>query len=156
RAEIGTGSSAFYAQTIAEELNVRPEAITLIMGDTDKTPDGGYSAGFLVGAKNLRKVGDYTYQALLDLAASQLEVPRSALTVTNGIVSGGGKSISYGQLVEGQHLDLSIPVKGSFAKFDAARSGVAGVPWEVLGGFEVTGEPPTKPVGQYQVVGKSY
>ena len=40
RTEIGTGMSAFYAQVIAEELSVRPEAITLLMGDTDKTPDG--------------------------------------------------------------------------------------------------------------------
>ena len=51
RTEIGTGMSAYYAQVIAEELNVQPEAITLIMGDTDKTPDGGYSAGFLYGAQ---------------------------------------------------------------------------------------------------------
>src|SRR5882757_5838709 len=44
RAEIGTGMSAFYTQVIAEELSIHPEAITLVMGDTDKTPDGGYSA----------------------------------------------------------------------------------------------------------------
>jgi len=35
--------SAYYAQAIAEELSVRPETISLLMGDTDKTPDGGYS-----------------------------------------------------------------------------------------------------------------
>ena len=69
RTEIGTGMSAFYAQVIAEELSVRPEAITLITGDTDKTPDGGYSAGFLTGAANLRKVAAYTYQALLGLGS---------------------------------------------------------------------------------------
>ncbi len=63
RAETGTGMSAFYAQMIAEELSVRPEAITLIMGDTDMTPDGGYSAGFLTGAANVRKVAAYTYAA---------------------------------------------------------------------------------------------
>ena len=82
RTEIGTGMSGFYAQVIAEELNVPPEAITLIMGDTDKTPDGGYSAGFLTGAANVRKVAAYTYQALLGLAANQLGVPVSALTMT--------------------------------------------------------------------------
>src|ERR1700710_1050465 len=60
RTETGTGMSAYYAQMIAEELNVRPEAITLILGDTDKTPDGGYSAGFLSGAFNVRKVAAYT------------------------------------------------------------------------------------------------
>ncbi len=98
RAEIGTGMSAFYPQMIAEELRVQPDCITLVMGDTDKTPDGGYSAGFLSGATNVRKVAAYTYQALLKLASTQLGVPASALTVTNGLVSGGGKSISYGQL----------------------------------------------------------
>src|ERR1700676_5028744 len=56
RTETGTGMSAFYPQMIAEELGVRPEAITLVLGDTDKTPDGGYSAGFLSGANNVRKV----------------------------------------------------------------------------------------------------
>src|SRR6476646_1403286 len=68
KAEIGTGMSAYYAQMVAEELRVRPEAITLIMADTDKTPDGGYSAGFLNGASNVRKVAAYTYQALTGLA----------------------------------------------------------------------------------------
>ena len=30
----------------------------------------------------------------------------------DGVVSGGGKSISYGDLVKGQQLKLTIPVKG--------------------------------------------
>src|SRR5271167_3029573 len=113
RAEIGTGMSAFYPQMIAEELRVQPDCITLVMGDTDKTPDGGYSAGFLTGATNVRKVAAYTYQALLGLASTELGVPPSALTVTDGMVSGGGKSISYGKLIEGHQLDLKIPVTGS-------------------------------------------
>src|SRR5579884_1594406 len=84
RGEIGTGMSGFYPQTVAEELSVRPETITLIMADTDRTPDGGYSSGFLKGAANLRRVAAYTYQALLVLAATQLGVPVAALTVTTG------------------------------------------------------------------------
>ena len=91
RTEIGTGASSFYSQVVAEELNVRPESITLIMGDTDRTPDGGYSAGFLTGAANLRKVSAYTYQGLLGLAAKQWGLPVANLRVTDGIVSGGGK-----------------------------------------------------------------
>jgi len=156
RAEIGTGMSAFYAQVIAEELSIRPEAITLIMADTDKTPDGGYSAGFLTGAANVRKVAAYTYQALLGLAATKLGVPVAGLTVNDGIVSAGGKSISYGQLVEGQQFDLKIPVSGKAAKMDPAGNGVAGLEWAGLDGFVVTGDPPVKPVGQYKVVGTSF
>ena len=116
RTETGTGMSGYYTQAIAEELRVRPEAIALILGDTDKTPDGGYSAGFLSGMINVRKVSAYAYQALLALAATQLGVPTSSLTVVDGIVSSGGKSISYGQLVQGQHLDLKIPVSGEPTK----------------------------------------
>jgi len=152
RTEIGTGMSAFYAQVIAEELNVRPEAITLLMGDTDKTPDGGYSAGFRSGAANLRKVGAYTYQALLGLAARQLRLPVSAVTIENGIVSGGGKRLSYGQLVLDRHFDLKIPVSGTPARVDAASwNGMEG-----LDGFVVLGDPPVKPMSQYNVVGKSH
>jgi nicotinate dehydrogenase subunit B len=152
RTETGTGMSAYYAQAIAEELRVRPDAVSLLMGDTDKTPDGGYSAGFLNGMYNVRKVAAYTYQALLELAAKRLDVPVAALTVAEGIVSGGASSVSYGQLVEGQHLDLKIPVKGQPAKGDpSAWVGVTS-----LDGYEVTGDPPMKPVSQFKVMGTSY
>jgi len=152
RTETGTGMSAYYAQAIAEELHVRPEAITLILGDTDKTPDGGFSAGFLNGMYNVRKVAAYTYQALLKLSSSHLGVPVASLTVSDGVVSGGGKSISYGRLVQGQHLELKIPVEGKRAKVDAKEwMGIAG-----LEGFKVTGDPPLTPLSQYKVIGTSF
>jgi nicotinate dehydrogenase subunit B len=152
RTETGTGMSAYYAQMIAEELRVRPESITLIMGDTDKTPDGGFSAGFLSGAENVRKVAAYTYQALLGLAATQLKVPVTDLTVTDGIVYVSGKNISYGQLVQGQQLDLKISGTAKPLKMDPTA--VGGI--EGLFGFAVTGDPPMKPVSQYKVIGTSY
>src|SRR5260221_9557764 len=135
--------SAYYAQAIAEELCVRPETISLVLGDTDRTPDGGASAGLLDGMANVRKVAAYTHQALLGLAATQLGVPVSKLIVADAIVSGGGKSISYGQLVQGQQLDLKIPVTGMRAKVDPSSpegNGLAG-----LGAFYLTGGPPTQP-----------
>ena len=144
--------SAFYAQMAAEELRVRPEAITLILGDTDKTPDGGYSAGFLYGAYNVRKVAAYTYQALLGLAAATVGVPVSGLSVADGVVSGGGKSVSYGQLVQGQQLELKIPISGKPVKMDPSQdTGVAG-----LDGFTVTGDPPMRAMSDYKVIGTSY
>jgi len=154
RTETGTGMSGYYTQAIAEELSVRPETISLIMGDTDKTPDGGYSAGFLYGMNNVRKVAAYTYQALLKLAAAQLDVPVGDLTVVDGVVSGGGKSIRYGQLVEGQHLDLKIPVSGEAARVDPSSpngNGMAG-----LDGFTVTGDPPMKALKEFKVLGTSF
>ena len=132
-----------YRQIVAEELRVPFEAITsVIAGDTDRTPDGGVSAGFLrLGGTNLRKAAAYTYQALLDLAAGALGVDKGELSVVDGVVSGGGRRLSYGELVSGQELDLTIPVTGDLTG---------------IFGLLVTGDPPTVPTGEYRVVGKSY
>jgi nicotinate dehydrogenase subunit B len=152
RTETGVGITGYYPQTIAEELNVRPETITLIMGDTDRTPDGGYSAGFLSGMSNVRKVAAYTYQALLGLAATQLGVPVSSLSVTDGVVAGGGKKITYGELVQGQHLELKIPVEGALARPDPAGE----VGMTSLDGLTVTGDPAMKAPKNFKVIGTSF
>ncbi len=157
RTEIGTGMTGFYTQVAAEELCVRPEAITLVTGDTDRTSEGGYSAGFLNGAVNLRKAAAYTREALLRLAASQLGVSPAVLSVENGVVSAGAKRISYSDLVRGRQLDLKIPVTGKPAQW--AREGVAniaGLDWAGMDGLVVAGNPPLKPISQYKVVGTSF
>ncbi len=119
------------------------EAITtVVMGDTDRTPDGSGAFDFLgSGMPNIRKAAAYTYQALLDLAAQRLGVPKNQLSVKAGVVSGGGKSISYGDLVKGRQLKLTIPVKGDLTS---------------MFGLSVEGNPPLKPVSQYTVIGKSF
>lgn len=152
KTETGTSASAFYIQAIAEELDVDPANITLIMGHTDETPDGGYSAGFLGGVNNQKKVAAYTRQALLGLASTKLGVPAANLTVAKGVVSGGGKRVSYAELVKGQQLDLQIPVGGSLAKLDPKDPiGITN-----LGGINVTGNPPMKKIDEYKVVGQSH
>ena len=148
---IRTGKSDFgqsttftaYRQIVAEELSAPVEAITtVVMGDTDRTPDGSGAFDFLgSGTPNIRKAAAYTYQALLDLAATRLGVAKTAVTVKDGVVSGGGKSMTYGDLVKGQQLKLTIPIKGDLTS---------------LMGLSVDGNPPMKPVSQYTVIGKSF
>jgi nicotinate dehydrogenase subunit B len=148
---IRTGKSDFgqstaytaYRQIVAEELSVPFEAIkTVIMGDTDRTPDGSGTFDLLGGGMpNIRKVAAYTYQALLDLAAKRLNVARERISVKDGVFSGSGKSMSYGELLEGQHLQLTIPVKGNLTD---------------LVGLTVDGSPPMKPANEYTIIGKSY
>jgi CO/xanthine dehydrogenase Mo-binding subunit len=132
-----------YKQLVAEEMYLPYEAITtVVMGDTDRTPDGGFSAGFLeYGGQNLRKAAAYTYQAILDLAATTLKVEKSQLSVKDGVISGGGTRMTYGELVRGQDLKLTIPVQGDLTN---------------LFGLTVTGNPPLKPTSQYTIVGKSF
>src|SRR5436305_12679708 len=88
-----------YRQIAAEELRVPFEAITtVISGDTDRTPDGSGAFDFLGGGMpNIRKTAAYVHQAMLDLASNRLGVPKDQLTVKGGVVSGSGKSVSYGE-----------------------------------------------------------
>lgn len=131
-----------YRQIVAEELSVPVEAITTVVsGDTDTTPDGGGTFGLLRQAGgNMRKAAAYTREAVLELAAQRFGVPRSAVSVADGVISGGGKSARYGEIVAGQDLKLTIPVAGQLTS-----------PF----GLMVTGNPPLKKVADYTVVGKS-
>ncbi len=142
--DFGQGTTfTAYRQIVAEELSASFEAITTVIhGDTDRTPDGSGAFDFLGrGTPNIRKAAAYTYQALLDLASEKLGVPKNKLSVKDGIVSGGGKSISYGDLVKGQQLKLTIPVKGELTG---------------IFGLTIEGDPPMKPVSEYTVIGKSF
>ncbi|HLG99142.1 MAG TPA: molybdopterin cofactor-binding domain-containing protein [Bryobacteraceae bacterium] len=148
---IRTGKSDFgqsttftaYKQIVAEELNARFEDVTTVVtGDTDRTPDGSGAFDFLGrGTPNIRKAAAYTYQALLDLASQRLGIAKNQVTMKDGVASGGGKRMTYGELVKGQELKLTIPVSGELTS---------------LMGLTVTGNPPMKPVKDYTIVGKPY
>ncbi|HUI80647.1 MAG TPA: molybdopterin cofactor-binding domain-containing protein, partial [Bryobacteraceae bacterium] len=144
KSDFGQGTTfTAYRQIVAEELSAPFEAITtVVMGDTDRTPDGSGAFDFLGrGTPNIRKAAAYTYQALLDLASKRISVPKSELSVKDGVVSGRGKRMSYGELVKGQQLKLTIPVTGDLTS-----------PM----GLTVTGNPPMKPVSEYTIIGKSF
>ncbi len=144
KSDFGQGTTfTAYRQIVAEELSARFEDITtVVMGDTDRTPDGSGAFDFLGrGTPNIRKAAAYTYQALLDVASDRLGVPKSELSTKDGVVSARGKSMTYGELVKGQQLKLTIPVAGTLTD---------------LSGLAVTGHPPMKPVSQYTIIGKSY
>jgi nicotinate dehydrogenase subunit B len=141
--DFGQGTTfTAYRQIVADELGVSFAAITTVVaGDTDRTPDGSGAFDFLGrGTPNIRKAAAYTYQALLDLASEHLGVPKDQLSGKDGVVSGTGKSISYGDLVKDQQLKLTIPVSGDLTS---------------IFGLRVEGNPPMKPVSEYTVIGKS-
>src|SRR5215472_17607350 len=56
----------------------------------------------------LRSAAATARQALLNMASANLGVPVASLSVSNGTVSGGGKSITYGQLVGGKLISTKI------------------------------------------------
>src|SRR5690242_5442820 len=144
KSDFGQGTTfTAYRQIVAEELSAKFESVTtVIMGDTDRTPDGSGAFDFLGrGTPNIRKAAAYTYQALLELASKRLGVPKDRITAKDGVFSSGAKRTSYGELVKGQRLNLTIPVTGILTS---------------IMGLTVTGNPPMKAVGEYTIIGKPY
>jgi nicotinate dehydrogenase subunit B len=131
-----------YKQIIADELDVTFEAITTVVtADTDTTPEGGGTFGLLgEGTPNIRKAAAYTREALLQLASHRLGVPKDQLKVVDGVVSGRGKHVSYGELVKDQNLQLTIPVGGDLTS---------------IFGLRITGNPPLKPASEMKIVGRA-
>ena len=131
-----------YRQIVAEELDMPLSAMTeVVSGDTDRTPDGGGTFGLLrTNVLNLRKVAAYTREAVLTLAAQHLAVERTMLTIKDGVIAGGGKSASYGDIVKGQDFKLTIPVSGDLM---SPR------------GLVVDGDPPLKKPADYKIVGQA-
>jgi CO/xanthine dehydrogenase Mo-binding subunit len=133
RVELGQGSTNGLLQIAAEELDMDFDQLQFVRHDTNVTPNTGITAGSSSISKagpQVRAACAYAKQALLNLASNNLGVPVSSLTVASGVVSGGGKSITYGQLIGNQLLQVTMPA-GSLA------AGVA----------------PAKPVGDYKLVG---
>jgi nicotinate dehydrogenase subunit B len=116
--EVGNGITTGFLQVLAEELSTdmsqmrygmfNPSSIDVV--DTwlavSSGGEGGSNAMSGTGPK-IRNVGAIVYNALLNMASANLGVPVANLTVKGGVVSGGGRTVSYGQLVGGKLLNLS-------------------------------------------------
>ncbi len=111
--ELGQGNRTALAQMVAEELDVAFDTVTLVMGDTNVTPDQGVTAASSTIARagvQARLIAAEARATLLSLASERLRVPVSELTVENGVVRHGSKKVSYGQLVHGKALTAVTPI----------------------------------------------
>jgi CO/xanthine dehydrogenase Mo-binding subunit len=114
RIDMGTGVETSFAQTVADELDVSFDAVTMIMGDTGVTPDQGKSTGSSNssrGAQPLRTAAAEARLVLLTLAAERLQTPVDALTVRDGVVSvaaNSGRKVTYGELLQGRRFDRRV------------------------------------------------
>jgi CO/xanthine dehydrogenase Mo-binding subunit len=93
RVEIGQGVLTAMLQIAADELDVSPERILLQTGDTDLTPNEGYTAGsqsIQYGGVALRLACAEVRGLLLDEAASRIGHPRNELSVCDGAITRAG------------------------------------------------------------------
>lgn len=111
--ELGHGVGTGFAQIVAEELDVSFARVSMVLGDTKNTPDQGVTAGstsIRVAGAQLRQIAAEARAALLKLASDRLGAPVSRLTVKDGVVSDGSRSVKYGELVKGQVLTPVAPI----------------------------------------------
>jgi CO/xanthine dehydrogenase Mo-binding subunit len=178
KVELGQGSMTGLLMIAAEELNMDMSQMRALTHDTDLTPNQGTTAGsssISSGGKQTRAAAAAAYQALLGLASAQLGIAASSLTVDKGVVSGGGKTATYGQLLGGkvfnvkmgpqynlaptqppsQSVAQSVASTGSGSSQGLAAQEVLPTPPFVPspGQGLSPGAPGTKPVSQYKLVG---
>jgi CO/xanthine dehydrogenase Mo-binding subunit len=140
--ELGTGSSTGLLQIAAEELDVAFTKMKLVAGITGETPDqyvSSASAAIMSGGPAVRQAAAEARAALLQMASAKLSVPIGSLTIADGVVSGGGKSVSYADLIGGKRFNLT-PM--------TVTASVGGVFGPVLKGSAAVKDPST-----YKVVG---
>ena len=131
KAELGQGIKTALLQVAAEELMVKPERITLVTADTQRTADEGYTAGSRSmhdSAVAIRNAAAQVRAILVGLAAQRLGVAPESLTVEDGVVRGGARPVPYGELVSGQ--DLHVKAAFNSPLRDPASHTVMGKDWQ--------------------------
>ena len=116
--DMGQGTDVGVAQMVAEELDLSPERVIVVFGDTERTVNQGGasgSTGVQLGGKALATAAAEARLILVEMAAKQLGVPVEDLVVNDGVVSSKSdskKSISYAQLIGGRWFDHEIEWNG--------------------------------------------
>ncbi|TCS12829.1 xanthine dehydrogenase family protein molybdopterin-binding subunit [Caulobacter sp. BK020] len=106
--EFGQGNHAGLAAIVAEELDADWSRVKVIHAPANAKLYGNATAGIqLTGGSSaisnsweqLRKAGAGARAMFVQAAASRWNVPAGEITVKDGVVSGGGKSAGFGDLI---------------------------------------------------------
>ncbi len=113
KVEIGQNIRTSLAQQVAQELFVKLDGISMVMGDTAKVPFDIGTFGSLTTptmGPQLRRVAAVARDTMIELAAGRWKVDKKKLVAENGTIRdpASGRSISYGELAEGQTLAKTI------------------------------------------------
>ncbi len=114
RIDMGTGIETAFRQLVSDELDVPFESVTIVMGDTDLTPDQGKStasSNASLGAQPLRVAAAEARRALLKMAADRFSVPVDQLEVADSIVrvrTAPSKQLSYADLIGGRRFTTKL------------------------------------------------
>jgi CO/xanthine dehydrogenase Mo-binding subunit len=118
--ELGQGIATGFMMIAAEELDLSMEQMrygaissknpvrNMVVDTNVSVNSGGIGGSRSISGTgpNVRAAAVAARKALLGLASAKLGVPVASLSVTNGTVSGSGKSVTYGELVGGKLLNV--------------------------------------------------
>ena len=101
----GQGHETAYAQVVSQFLDVDPQRIKVIQGDSDRVKTGagtGGSRSIPVGAAMLTRASQKLAQKLKELASDKLEAAVADLEIVDGhiAIAGTDRSISYADLAK--------------------------------------------------------
>ena len=111
KVEIGQGVLTAMSQIAAEELDVAPERITMQSGDTELTPDEGYTSGSLsiqFGGVALRTACAETRSMILEHAAATHGLALDELAVRDGTITCRGEPTGHDYWSLAGSVDLTV------------------------------------------------
>jgi nicotinate dehydrogenase subunit B len=119
KCELGQGMLTAQTQLVAEELSVPFDRVRVIQCDTDVCPDQGTTSGSQstptnFNDRNLAQAAATARETLVGLAATRLGVPRDQVAAAGGVItvkSDPSKRVTYGDLVAGKKLNVTIDAK---------------------------------------------
>ena len=113
KVEMGQGIHTSLAQIAADELEVAWNDIMVVPASSETGPIDGFgtagSMSIMTLWTPLRETAATMRQLILVSAADQMGVSESTLAAENGVVSGSGGSMTYGEVVAGHSGDWVVP-----------------------------------------------
>lgn len=114
RMELGQGIKVVMQQVAGEELNIHPHKIEVVLADTGRTPNEGYTAGSRGverGAMSVRKAAAAARQVLLQIASEAWNTPAEELSIEDGYIqrSDNQERLTFGDLLKDQQLSAKVP-----------------------------------------------
>jgi CO/xanthine dehydrogenase Mo-binding subunit len=118
KVEIGQGVLTALRQIAAEELDIAPERISLQSGDTELTPNEGYTSGsqsIQVGGVALRLACAEVRLLILEHAAAAFNLALEELAVRDGVITRLGQPTTHDYWSIAGSVDLSRQATGRAA-----------------------------------------
>jgi CO/xanthine dehydrogenase Mo-binding subunit len=115
KVELGQGAVTAVAQICADELMVDFDELNVVSGDTWDGPDEGTTAGSQSMpncAPAVQQAAAEVREILIGLAAQKLGQDAGSLKIANGrITAPDGQSVSYGEIITGEALNVEASGK---------------------------------------------